>query len=116
MTKAFILGVCACLVLIAGCSLFTLEGRVEKRYQEKLSVWKEANPGKLPTPEEDKALREAATAEVVEERAQAAKDAATGVGALASGNWIAGGLLLLGAGLTFVGLKRGAAKEEPKNG
>ena len=114
--RVAMLGMFACLVFLAGCRMFSRESRVDARYTEKVAQWKEANPGKLPTPEEDKALKTAAATEVDAERAKAAEDAATGVGALISGNWIAGALLLLGAGLTYVGVKRTVPKEEKANG
>lgn len=107
----------ACFIL-AGCYDSNL--RTQERLDDKVDSFAKAN-GREPNATELATLK--AEAEKDERNARrgelvdAGKDAVAGVTSAATGNIIAGGILLLGAVGTFLGLNRGKkAKPVPPSG
>lgn len=92
--------------VLGGC--WNTKERVDELVQYKIEDYQEKN-GTAPSAEEvavfQKEAEEQEKAEAVERRKQALAEGAEGVGAIASGNLVGGGLLLGGAILTFFGLR-----------
>lgn len=105
------LGMFAILALVVGGMVGCYNGtqRTLERFQIKVDEFNEKN-GREPTSDEAAQLMAAADKEEQSARAgdldQAKKDAVAGVSAAASGNYIAGGILLIGALATYLGLKK----------
>lgn len=111
------LAVLAVLALAVGGSVgcYNFGRNVADRLEEKVAAF-EAKEGRTPTAEEVSTLAAEAEKEEREVRGaeldDAKRKAAEGAGALLGGNWIAGAVLLLGAGATFLGF--GRKKPAPK--
>ena len=100
--------------LVIGC--WNAKARVDELLHYKIEDYREKNGGKEPTNEEivvmQKEAEDQERKESKERRETALAEGAEGVGQLASGNLVGGGLLLAGAVLTYLGL-RGGAKGKP---
>ncbi len=104
---ALILGVLFAF-LLAGC--YSAAVRVEERLAVKIAAWKEAHPGQEPAKADvDLMMAEA----VKEERAardadlkEAGEKAVSGAGKLATGDYVGGALLLLGAAGIWLGIRK----------
>jgi hypothetical protein len=103
------------LLLVAVVALFLVgcynrEMRTKERLDEKVEAFTVANQ-RAPLPAEYAALKaEAAKEEDAERKSEmdkAKQDAISGATGIATGNYIAGGFLLLGALGTWLGLNRG---------
>ena len=105
-------------LLIAGC--YDVKLRTQDRLDGKVADFSVVN-GREPNAEELAKLRLEATKEEAEARRgeidAAKRDAVSGAVGIATGNYIAGGVLLIGAIGTFLGLNRGKkVKPVPPSG
>lgn len=95
-------------LVIAGC--YNREGLIFDRIEKKILAWEAAHPGKAPGQKELAKFRDEAAKEEDEERAREKAEALTGLAggavSLATGSYVAGGVSILGAIITFLAIKR----------
>lgn len=102
-------------VLASGC--YDAQARAKERLEAKVEAFEAAN-GRPATIDDVIKLKADAEREEREAReaelAKAKTDVISGAGGVATGNWIGGGFLLVGAVATFLGLNRGKKLAAPK--
>lgn len=111
-------GMCALVAFcLAGC--YSREARVKERLDERVKAFSDEN-GRLPNNDEYAALKAQCEKEEDEERkaelAQAGRDAVAGASGVATGNYIVGAFLILGAAATVLGLNRKKKEAAPSGG